>query len=122
MDCTHRLSLRQVVDLMSHFYFGKPINYTCAECGKKCELTFKAEYYALCWVVAILVLIIALYVLLSAVSGINLMLSLLMLCVGVLIAFVAYFGMVCLFYRLNKFEFTAIEYRSIVDRKKLKKR
>ena len=121
MDCTHRLTLRQVIDLMSHFYFGKPINYTCA-CGKKCELTFKPEYSALCWAAAILVLIIALCILMSAVSGINLMLSLLMLCVSVLIAFAAYFGMVCLFYRLNKFEFTAIEYRSIVDRKKLNKR
>ena len=38
MECRHTLTFRQVLELMSHLYFGKPVNYTCA-CGQKCELS-----------------------------------------------------------------------------------
>ena len=121
MECDHKLTFRQVLELMSHLYFGKPVNYTCA-CGQKCELSLKGEYSLACWAVLILVLIVAETLLLQALAGINVYLTTLTILLGALIAYAAYAGMLYLFYRLNKFEYTAVAYRSIVDRRRLNKR
>ena len=121
MECRHTLTFRQVLELMSHLYFGKPVNYTCA-CGQKCELSLKGEYSLACWAVTILVLIIAETLLIGAFAGVNVDLTTLVILLGGLIAYAAYAGMLYLFYKLNKFEYTAVSYRAIVDRRKLSKR
>ena len=115
MECRHTLTFRQVLELMSHLYFGKPVNYTCA-CGQKCELSLKGEYSLACWAVTVLTLLI------GAFAGVNVYLTTLVILLGGLIAYAAYAGMLYLFYKLNKFEYTAVSYRAIVDRRKLSKR
>ena len=52
----------------------------------------------------------------------NVYLTTLVILLGGLIAYAAYAGMLYLFYKLNKFEYTAVSYRAIVDRRKLSKR
>ena len=121
MECRHTLTFRQVLELMSHLYFGKPVNYACA-CGQRCELSLKGEYSLACWAVTVLALIIAETLLIGAFAGVNVYLTTLVILLGGAIAYAAYAGMLYLFYKLNKFEYTAVSYRAIVDRRKLSKR
>ena len=121
MECRHTLTFRQVLELMSHLSFGKTVNYTCA-CGQKCELSLKGEYKLACYLAAALALSVAEALLLRTLSGINPYLTLLAFLAGVAIAALAFSGVLYLLYRLNRFEYTAVSYRPIVDRKRLNKR
>ena len=122
MECPHDLPFKEILTLDSHLSLSKPVNYTCPKCGQKCELTIKSEHKLLTVAVTILCLLIAIALVAGTVAKGKFFMTLLCFVLVAAVTVGVFAGMTYLQYRLGHYSFTALHYRSVVDRKRLSKR